>query len=94
MGKGRLTMSAAGQHLTFVLREAGVMPVLDTPEGIEAAARDNRNGRTLFLINHNADSSKVVLEKDCLDVISRKQYQAGDALEIEAGGVLVLKQEG
>lgn len=90
----RPTPDFYSHFLGDVLREAGVMPVLDTPEGIEAAARDNRNGRTLFLINHNADSSKVVLEKDCLDVISRKQYQAGDALEIEAGGVLVLKQEG
>ena len=76
-----------------ILREAGVMPLLSTPEGVEAAARDNGKGRTLFLLNHNADRSKVVLENDCTDAVSGKYYKAGGTLEIEAGGVLILKQE-
>ena len=61
---------------------------------MEAAASEKSNSRTLLSINHHADRSNVFIEKDCLDVITRKQYQAGVSLVIEAVGVLVIKQEG
>ena len=38
--------------LTDIFRETGVESVMQTPDGVEAAERDNENGKFIFLLNH------------------------------------------
>lgn len=80
------------QFLSDIFAEAGVVPVMETPDGVEASVRDNEKGRTLFLLNHNAESVEVTLDWDCVDLLSGKRYQAGETLEMEGRGVFILHE--
>lgn len=81
------------KFLKDIFSASGVEPVMETPNGVEASVRDNEKGRTLFLLNHNADCAKVTLEKDCEDLLSGNRYGAGETLEIEGRGVFVLHEQ-
>ncbi len=81
------------KFLKDVFSASGVGAIMETPGGVETSARDNERGRTLFLLNHNADRAKVTLEKDCEDLLSGNRYGAGETLEIEGRGVFVLHEQ-
>ena len=78
------------RFLKNVFAAAGVCPVLHAPEGVEAAVRENENGSTLFLLNHAPGSVRVILEQDGKDVLSGKEYKAGEEIELEKYGVAIL----
>ena len=77
--------------LKNVFQEAGVEPVMNTPKGVEAAVRVNEKGRTLFLLNHGKESSTVVLDRDCWNLVDGKVYRNGDCLELKKKGVVILR---
>ena len=77
--------------LKNVFQEAGVEPVMNTPKGVEAAVRVNEKGRTLFLINHEKESSTVVLDRDCRNLVDGKVYRSGDCLELKKKEVVILR---
>lgn len=79
-----------GRFLKNIFEEAGIQPELQTPDGVEAAVRENENGKTLFLLNHTADSAQVVLTESMREVLSGREYQAGDVVELEKYGVAIL----
>lgn len=76
--------------LKNIFQEAGVEPVMVTPEGVEAAVRENEKGRTLFLLNHAVDSKQVVLDRNYVDLVSKKEYRAGEKLELKGKDVVIL----
>lgn len=76
--------------LKNIFQEAGVEPVMVAPEGVEAAVRENEKGRTLFLLNHAADSKQVVLDRNYVDLVSKKEYRAGEKLELNGKDVVIL----
>ncbi|MFJ7497177.1 beta-galactosidase [Streptomyces sp. NPDC097727] len=47
--------------LDDVLREAGVRPVLDVPEGVEATVRSGTQGTYLFVLNHSDHDTRTQL---------------------------------
>lgn len=47
--------------LDKVLREAGVRPVLDVPEGVEATVRSGTRGTYLFVLNHGDHDTRTPL---------------------------------
>ena len=77
--------------LRNVFQEAGVMPVMDTPDDVEAAVRVNEKGSTLFLLNHGKESKTVVLDRDCRSLCDGKEYKRGDRLELEGKEVVILR---
>ena len=88
------TRSNAGFYRHFlknILKEAGVEPVMMTPEGVEAAVRENEKGRALFLLNHAADSKQVVLDRNYVDLVSKKEYCAGEKVELDGKDVVILR---
>lgn len=76
--------------LKNIFQEARVEPVMVTPEGVEAAVRENEKGRTLFLLNHAVDSKQVVLDRNYVDLVSKKEYRAGEKLELKGKDVVIL----
>ena len=52
------------------------MPVMDTPDDVEAAVRVNEKGSTLFLLNHGKESKTVVLDRDCRSLCDGKEYKS------------------
>ena len=77
--------------LRNVFQEAGVMPVMDTLDDVEAAVRVNEKGSTLFLLNHGKESKTVVLDRDCRSLCDGKEYKRGDRLELEGKEVVILR---
>ncbi|WP_250400104.1 beta-galactosidase [Streptomyces cellostaticus] len=68
--------------------EAGLRPVADVPDGIEAVRRSGPDGSYLFLVNHGEDPAKVLVEgTGLLDAT-----QDGSFAEIPAGGVAVVRE--
>lgn len=65
-----------------VFARAGVVPVMETPEHVEAAVRENDMNRVLFLLNHSSKTEEVVLNHDCTEVLTGKSFQNGDLIEL------------
>lgn len=76
-----------------ICKELGVAAVAKTPEGVEATLRENEKGSFLFLLNHNNDAASVVLEKDGTDILTEKQYKAGDSIALEKFGAAIICRE-
>ena len=77
--------------LKNVFDKAEVLPVMNTPEGVEAAVRVNDKGRTLFLLNHTRACQMVVLDRDYCSLVDGKEYKKGDSLELGIKGVVLLR---
>lgn len=89
------TRSNAAFYQAFlhdIFAENGVISVMDTPNGVEAAVRENGKGRTLFLLNHNAESAEVILNKGYTDLLNGDVYQVGDRVTMGKKEVLILKE--
>ena len=81
------------EFLGEICEELGVAPVAETPEGVEATLRENEKGSFLFLLNHNDTVAAVVLEKDGTDLLTEKEYKAGDSIALEKYGVAIIYRE-
>ncbi len=99
-GKGKAYYMATRPDAAFyseltelLCNEQGVRPVMDTPEGVEAALRENGSSKFLFLLNHSAQTKHVVLDRDGTDLITGTQYRAGDAVSMEKTDVIILEHK-
>lgn len=75
-----------------VFKEAGVSAPVEVPEGVEAAVRENEKGKVVFLLNHGKDTVEVALPNAYVDLLRDTDYRAGDVIELETYGVVVLKE--
>lgn len=75
--------------LKDILDEAFISPVMDVPAGVEAVLRENEKGRVYFLLNHKKEE-EIVIDKNCKDLLSDREYKAGDRIILEEKGVLLL----
>ena len=71
--------------------EAGIAPVMRTREHIEVTERTNENGTFLFLLNHGTQSHTITLKQAGTDILTDKEYQAGDDLLLTAKDVAVIR---
>jgi beta-galactosidase len=69
----------------------GVGPLLDTPPGVEAAARVGPAGRTLFLLNHADAPASVTLPGSYADALTGELV--GQALDLGPREVRILKKD-
>lgn len=79
--------------LKNIFTEAGVHPIMETPEGVEAAVRENEKGSVLFLLNHRSDSTEVVINKNYKNLLTGKNYKKDSCIKIEQKDVLILHEE-
>ena len=98
LGAGRAYYAAARSDRAFyeklmetVCREQSVLPVLDTPEGVEAVERVNGNGRFLFLLNHSKEKKTVTLKGGYYDILKETAVRSGETLELEGVDVRILE---
>ncbi len=97
-GKGNAyyvgTSSDDGFYDLFAKRiseEYNIEAVFASYDGVEATLRSNENGDYLFLLNHNPHVLDIVIENDCKDIITGKEYSRGETLTFEGRDVLILK---
>lgn len=73
-------------------KEAGAAPMLDTPSHVEAVLRENDSHSYLFLLNHEKEEQKVVLQEDGCDLLTGSQYKAGETIKLPAYGVAIVEK--
>lgn len=98
-GKGNAYYVAAASDESFyekflmdICEKAGVEPVIDTPKGVEATLRENKNGTFLFLLNHTDTEQSVKLVTGGTDVIRNVDYTDGDRVTLAAKDVVIIQK--
>lgn len=74
----------------IVCSEAGVQPVMVTPEEVEAVLRRKDNDCYLFLLNHAKEECRVKLDKDYVSLFTGAERNKGDYLTLTPYGCEVL----
>lgn len=99
-GKGAAYYVAARSDAAFyrefagkICSKAGIVPALDTPEGVEAVIRRNEKNEFLFLLNHAKTEQSVVLNRDGMELLTGEAKRKGNQLTLPAYGVAILKTE-
>ena len=75
---------------SWLLRLAGVQPVLDAPQEVEATERWQGNDRLLFLLNHTGQAQELELDRHYVDLLSGSSVAGKVA--IKPREVLVLRE--
>lgn len=99
-GKGSAYYVATASNESFyekflkdICEKAGVVPILDTPKGVEATVRENENGVFLFLLNHTDEEQSVKLAFGGTDIICNADYAEGDIVKLAAKDVVILRKK-
>lgn len=80
------------RELTELLcQEQGVQPIMDTPEGVEAAIRVGEGAQYLFLLNHAQEARTVTADRDGRDILTGRAIRRGDTLRMEKTDVLIVE---
>ncbi len=73
--------------------EAGICAAAHTPEGVEAAVRQNAEQEYLFLLNHTSTEQTVILERDGIELLRGEAIKKGNQLALPPYGVAILKRD-
>jgi beta-galactosidase len=76
--------------VAWAVKAAAVQPVLETPDGVEAAERWNRGKRLLFLLNHAEETREVILSEPMTDLLTGQAMEGQATLEPKA--VMILRE--
>lgn len=97
-GKGTAYYVATRSNEAFYHRligdlcaEAGIAPIMHTREHIEVTERTNENGTFLFILNHGTQSHDIILNRPGTDILTDKEYRAGDDLILAAKDVAIIR---
>ncbi|MFG2470987.1 beta-galactosidase [Streptomyces canus] len=77
--------------LDRVRTEAGVAPVRETPEGVEAVLRRGEDADYLFLINHGERNAEVQVASQTTELLSGKRIDGG-RVAVAPGDVVVVRE--
>lgn len=75
--------------MELICQEAGVTPILKTPNNVEVAVRQNQKGVTYFIINHNDSGVEIDLKEQRFQNLLTLEKLCGTCL-LKARDVLVL----
>ena len=99
IGKGMAyyvgTSSEDGFYQDFLAKlclENGLQPVLDAPESVEVTCRENKNGRFIFVLNHDEQTHTLMLHGKYKELLTGRYY-AQEQLTLEKKGVAILHDE-
>lgn len=97
-GKGTAYYVATRSNEAFYHRligdlcaEAGIAPIMHTREHIKVTERTNENGNFLFILNHGTQSHDIILNRPGTDILTDKEYRAGDDLILAAKDVAIIR---
>jgi beta-galactosidase len=77
--------------LDRIRTEAGVEPVRETPEGVEAVLRSGRDADYLFLINHGERDAEVQVASRATELLSGRSVDGG-RVTVPPGDVAVVRE--
>ena len=79
------------QFLGEICKDSGIMPVMDTPDGVEVTRRVNEKGVFVFLLNHRDDDYTAVLPFGGTNLLDGKNYKTGDTLILAGKDAAIVK---
>lgn len=98
-GKGKAYYIATASEKAFyrdflgdICGEAGVFPVLKTPEGVEVCSRENGEKRFIFVMNHSEADREILLPAAMEEVITGQSREAGP-VKIKGRDVHIYEQK-
>lgn len=97
-GKGAAYYAATRSNSEFyrtlvneICEEAGILPIIDTPDCIEVTRRNNANGSFLFFLNHDTESHDITLNCSGTDILTDTVYREGDTLTLAAKDAAIIQ---
>jgi len=67
----------------WLIKEAGIKPILPPTEGLEATERAGSSDKVIFALNHSNRTIKVPLEEECYEILSGEKVKN----ELRIGGL-------
>ena len=58
---------------------------------LEIAARDNDEGKLLYVMNHSSDHETICFTEDCKDILAGRLYRMGEKIDVKPKDVLIMK---
>lgn len=90
------TASNEAFYLKFIAdicKKADVHPIMETPVGVEATIRENKNGSFLFLLNHSNVEQSVTLPFGGHDRLHDCDYHEGATITLKAKDVAIVHSQ-
>jgi len=75
--------------VAWAVKAAAVQPIMETPDGVEAAERWNGGERLLFLLNHADQAQEVTIPQPMTDLLTGQPMEGQTTLEPKAVMLLV-----
>lgn len=95
-GKGRAYYVATSSSSDFyhaflndICQEAGVSPVMETPQGVEASCRENEKGTYVYIMNHTDEEKTIILPWKGRSILGEDVLVEG-SIQLPAYEVLIL----
>ena len=84
--------SLLDRFTALICTESGIKPVFPSHNGIEATRRVKGKKEFIFVLNHNSEETEVSIPFACRDLLTGKDFTAGEHYLLSAAGVLILKR--
>ncbi len=78
-------------YLQEICEEAGIRPIMDTPDTVEVTRRVNKEGTFIFILNHGDKIYQTTLPFAGTDLLSGQVHAAGDKITIAPIDVVILQ---
>ena len=79
-------------YLLEICAEYGIKPVIECDEEVEVTERSNEKGSYIFVLNHSEAEKQIKTPDLMTDILSGKEYKAGEKITLNAKDVMILKR--
>ena len=79
-------------YLLEICAEYGIKPVIECDEEVEVTERSNEKGSYIFVLNHSEAEKQIKTPALMTDILSGKEYKAGEKITLNAKDVMILKR--
>ncbi|MDR2730493.1 MAG: beta-galactosidase [Treponema sp.] len=83
----------AEKFTAMICGECGIEPVLAPQDGIEAVRRVKDGKEFIFILNHGAGASEVTIPFAARDLLSGRDFRAGERYALPAAEVMILEKQ-
>ncbi|MDR0443394.1 MAG: beta-galactosidase [Treponema sp.] len=88
----RVESSLIDKFCAMLCDERGIKPVFPPQDGIEGVRRVKGEQEFIFVLNHNTVDTGVTVPFACRDLLTDRDYKAGEHYTLPVAGVLILQK--
>jgi len=98
-GKGKVWYLGSRPETKFLYRfatlicgELGITPVFPPQPWLEATRRIKGEREFIFVLNHNQSATEITIPFACRDLLTNKDFTAGESHSLPIAGVVILEK--